>query len=179
MELRKRFESIARKHIKRNGIEKVLEMLAKSDFYTAPASTKYHDSVENGLVLHSLKVFSELDSMCTDVSMEKKAIVALFHDICKIYYYTVEMRNKKGADGKWFQEPYYSVKDQLPLGHGEKSVIMLMQLMPLEVDEIMAIRWHMGGYEPSDNYKYMSEAYNEFPLAVYLHLADMKASYIK
>lgn len=178
---KERFEKIARTFIKREGIEKLLAKLEKTDFYTAPASTKYHDAEEFGLVKHSIRVFSELDCDVDGQGFNKEsiAIVALFHDLCKLGYYTTEMRNKKDEKGKWIQVPFYTVDDKFPMGHGEKSVIMLLQYMTLTTEEMMAIRWHMSGFEPKENYQYLSKAYSEFPLAVYLHVADLKATYIK
>ena len=82
-------------------------------------------------------------------------------------------------NGVWKQVPYYSIDDKIPLGHGEKSVILVMQHMKLTTEEIMAIRWHMAGFEPKENYKYMGKAYEEFPLCTYLSNADMRATYIK
>jgi len=175
------FLEIAREKIKRKGVEDVLGFLEKSDFFTAPASTQYHDSIEGGLCYHSVMVYEELlKETGTKFLPETLAIVALLHDICKIGFYKVSSRNVKDEKtGKWNSVPYYSVDDSFPLGHGEKSVIMLMDLMKLTAPEIMAIRWHMGGFEPKENYSALSKAYNEFPLAVYLQIADMKATYLK
>lgn len=180
------FEAIARKYIKRDGLEKLLSSLSISDFYTAPASTKFHDAHEGGLVKHSIRVWEELENerylyqYDLQLSLESIAIVALFHDLCKIGYYTVSMRNVKNEEtGKWEQVPYYSVDDKFPMGHGEKSVYMIRQFMELTDEEALAIRWHMGGFEPKENYQYLGKAYSETPLALLLHLADMKATYLK
>lgn len=174
------FERIAKAYIKRDGIDTVLQMLSTTDFYKAPASTKYHDSCESGLVEHSIRVakilFDDLKGN-SQFSDESKAIVSLFHDICKIGYYTVDTRNVK-ENGVWKQVPYYAVDDKLPLGHGEKSVIMLMQLMRLSTEEMMAIRWHMGAYSGQQDWNTLGTAFTEFPLALHLHLADMKATYL-
>lgn len=180
-QLREKFEATARQFIKREGIEQLLDDLRFTDFYTAPASTKYHDAEEGGLCKHSLEVFQILESDLnghTEFDKESIAIVALFHDLCKMGYYKVEMRNTKNEAGKWVQVPYYTVDDAVPLGHGEKSVILLMDKIKLSLEEIMAIRWHMNGFEPKENYQYMSKAYSEYPLAVYLAIADLKSTYI-
>lgn len=184
-ENQERFESIVRGNIKRQGVEKLLEMLAKTDFYTAPASTKYHDSEAGGLCKHSLNVFDQLIIDLRDlnytnpIAMETQTIVSLLHDVCKINFYTVSSRNVKDQNGKWDSVPYYTVDDKLPLGHGEKSVIMLMQLLELTTDEIMAIRWHMGAYSGEKDWNTLGQAYEQCPLALYLHIADMKATYLK
>lgn len=178
------FELLARLNISRDGIEDLLSVLTKGDFYTAPASTKYHDNVNGGLVHHSVKVYHALKKLLADNGInqyteENIAIVSLFHDLCKMGFYTVSTRNVKGSDGKWTQEPYYSVEDKFPVGHGEKSLIMLLSLMKLSTSEILAIRWHMGGFNSAENYSSISKAYEECPLALYLHMADLQATYQK
>jgi len=173
------FEEIARHNIQRKGLEDLLRMLRKTDFYTAPASTKYHSAFDGGLVAHSINVFNRLFGMKSEFTNndESLAIVGLFHDICKIGYYTTEMRNSK-VDGKWIQVPYYSVDDKFPIGHGDKSIIMLLQSgFDLTDNEMLAIKWHMGGFSPKEDYSTLGKAFAECPLALYLHLADMQATY--
>lgn len=172
---RERFIDTVRAYVKRDGVETLLRYLDKSDFYTAPASTKYHDSEEGGLCKHSLNVFAK---MTKDGVTESKAIVSLFHDLCKVGYYKVDYRNSK-ENGVWVKVPYYTVDDRLPYGHGEKSVLMIQEFMKLTLEEAMAIRWHMGGFEPKENYGYLSKAFAEFPLALELHIADLRATYEK
>jgi HD superfamily phosphohydrolase YqeK len=183
---KERFISILRTMVQRTGIEKLISKLEQSDFFTAPASTKYHESYQGGLVEHSLNVYDFLMSeyqynerFAKITNPESIAVVALLHDICKMHYYKEEMRNTKDENGKWIQVPFYTVEDQLPLGHGEKSVFLIKEFIDLSLEEVMAIRWHMGLSEPKENYNYISKAFSEFPLALYLHIADMKAIYIK
>ena len=177
------FKDIVFRYIKRNGIKQLMDNLEKTDFYKAPASTKHHESYEGGLVEHSLNVFNQI--MKENTLLDKKydtetlAIVSLFHDVCKVGYYEVSMRNTKDESGKWIQVPFYTVNDKFPFGHGEKSVFMINQFLELTEDEVLAIRWHMNGFEPKENYQYMSKAYSEVPLAVILATADLKATYIK
>ena len=175
------FIQTLRSEVKREGIEKVIQSLGSLDFFTAPASTKYHDAEEGGLCHHSLRVYSELIKLCdSTIPRESIAVVALLHDVCKVGFYTVSTRNVKDNSGKWTQVPYYAIDDKLPLGHGEKSVIMLLTAgLHLNTEEIMAIRWHMGGFENQNHHGSLSQAYSEYPLALYLHLADMKATYLK
>lgn len=179
---KERFLKIARENIKREGIEALLLLIENSDFFDAPASTKYHDSVKGGLCHHSLRVYDELCAMTDDclngIDSETLAIVSLFHDLCKIGFYKVSMRNTKDESGKWVSVPFYTVEDQLPLGHGEKSVILIMDCMKLGTAEMMAIRWHMGGFEPKENAQTIGQAFEQYPLAVLLHVADLKASYL-
>ena len=180
MTAKEEFRSIVAAYITRDGISETMDHLERTDFYTAPASTKYHDSEEGGLVKHSIKVFKCLLEITSGKGFDKEslAIVALFHDFCKIGFYTVEYRNTKDERGQWIKVPFYGVKDLMPFGHGEKSVFMVLQYMKLSAEEAMAIRWHMGGFEPKESYGTMSEAYGQFPLAVYLHMADLMATYV-
>ena len=176
-----RFIKLAKDNIKRDGINELLASLEKTDFFTAPASTRFHDSEEGGLCKHSLAVFDHLvsDLKGNFYDMESIALVSLFHDVCKVNYYTIEMRNKKDENGKWISVPFYSVDDKFPYGHGEKSVFLLQDKLKLSVEESMAIRWHMGAYEGQQAWNTLSKAYEMYPLAMYLHFADMKSTYLK
>jgi len=179
IDYKQEFKKIVRNNIKREGINELMTSLEKSDFYTAPASTRYHDSEEGGLVKHSVEVFDWLMKDYGDkYDHETIALVSLFHDICKIGYYKVEMRNAKDDKGKWVQVPYYTVDDKLPINHACKSVIMLQQVIKLNNDEILAIASHMGLSEPKENYSTISKAFTECHLALHLHLSDMKSTYI-
>lgn len=165
----------------RKGIDKVIKYLEDSDFFEAPASTRYHGNYKGGLAEHSLNVY-EIFKRKNEIydfglSDDTVKITALLHDICKTNFYTVSSRNMK-KDGKWIQVPYYAVDDQVPFGHGEKSVILLQQFIRLSKEEVIMIRWHMGGYEPSQNYNSVSNAWNICKAGVALHTADLESSYI-
>ena len=168
------------KKVNREGIDRLIEFLEKTDFFISPASAKFHSNFEGGLAEHSLNVYRELKNLTNGEWPEETIIViGLLHDICKINNYKVEMRNKKDPDtGTWFQEPYYTTDDSMPLGHGEKSVMLISEFIKLTKEELYSIRWHMGGFEPKENYGYISAAYSKYPLAVYTHMADIKATYI-
>lgn len=185
---KERFIQIYNENIKRDGADKLLDFLEnKSDFFTAPASTRYHNAFEGGLLRHSLNVY---DCMCDymerprikeqyklTASSETIAIVALLHDICKVNFYRVSYRNAKNEQtGQWEKVPYYEINDTLPYGHGEKSVYMVSGFMRLSREEAMAIRWHMGfsGIEDKNS---IGKALEMFPLAFALSVADMEASY--
>lgn len=179
------FVNILKSNVKREGIDKLLEWLETTDFYTCPASTKYHLSEEGGLCQHSLNVYERLEKlMITEYgedgyNKESVALCGLLHDICKTNYYKVEMRNVK-EDGVWVQKPYYTVDDQLPYGHGEKSVYIINGFLRLTRDEAVAINWHMGGFDvrvQGGSLDY-SRAYNKYPLAVLLHIADLQATFL-
>jgi hypothetical protein len=175
------FIELFKKHIKREGSDKLLEWLEKSDFFTAPASTKYHNSFEGGLFQHSIGVFKRLENkeFTTEVSMETRVICGLLHDLCKVDFYKTEMRNVK-VDGKWEQQPFYMVDEKYPLGHGEKSVFIIERFMKLTIPEAIAINWHMGGFDDrvkGGSYA-LSGAFEKYPLALQLHISDMEATYL-
>ena len=184
MDKREEFLSLYRAHIARPGADKLLEWVDdKTDFFRAPASTRFHGACESGLVMHSLNVYHALhDSFFTeDESEESFAICALLHDLCKANYYKVSTRNvKDDATGKWEKVPYYTVEDLFPYGHGEKSVFLIERFMKLKTAEAVAIRWHMGGFDDSarGGSFAISDAYNRYPLAIKLHIADLEATYL-
>ena len=183
MSAKQEFSEIFQENIKRPGSEKLLEWLCQSDFFIAPASTKYHSAFEGGLVQHSLNVYKLLKKRCTEYGItdgESIAICGLLHDICKANFYTISYRNAKNERGQWEKVPYYTVDDQFPFGHGEKSVFVVERFMRLRENEAIAIRWHMGGFDEaakSGGFS-ISHAYEKYPLAVLLHMADLEATYL-
>lgn len=192
--MKEKFLEIYRKNITRPGADKLLAWLETTDFFTAPASTRFHLSRPGGLVDHSVHVYERLDNLVTDeegypgstfgedftISDETIAICGLLHDICKANFYMVEMRNRKNEQGQWEKYPFYVVDDQLPYGHGEKSVYIISGFMKLTREEAMAIRWHMG-FSDTD-FKgggfSVGNAFGKFPLAVLTHIADLQATYL-
>ncbi|WP_312694078.1 HD domain-containing protein [Caproiciproducens sp.] len=184
------FIKIYTDNIKRDGADKLLEWLQRSDFFTTPASTKHHGAHEGGLCEHSVNVFNRLGRIYTDEcndpekyksNLETFTICGLLHDVCKVNFYTVSTRNVKNeTTGQWEKQPYYAIDDQLPYGHGEKSVYIISGFMHLTREEAMAIRWHMGGFDDAvkgGSYA-ISGAFDKFPLALMLHVADLEATYI-
>ncbi len=189
--MKEKFLEIYRENITRPGAEEFLKWLESTDFFTAPASTRFHLSRPGGLVEHSIHVYERLLKLCDTENGEKFlsaklpddetiAICGLLHDICKANFYGVEMRNRKNEQGQWEKYPFYVVNDQLPYGHGEKSVYIISGFMKLSREEAMAIRWHMGF---SDNefkaggYS-VGNAFEKFPLALLTHIADLQATYL-
>jgi len=166
--------------ITREGADKLLAWLEQSDFFTAPASTKYHSAHEGGLCEHSLNVLKHLTVLNSIYKItengETLAIVALLHDLCKVGFYKTDMRNVKDESGAWKQVPYYVVDDQFPYGHGEKSVYMIGAFMKLTREEAMAIRWHMGLGEDYAGRCACQAAFQQYPLAQLLHISDMLAA---
>ena len=177
------FTKIYKDNIKREGAVALLEYINKTDFFTAPASAKYHEDYEGGLVEHSINVYNALSKLNKELNLgftdESVAIISLLHDLCKIGYYKVEYRNRKNEQGKWEQYPFYTTDDAFPYGHGEKSVYMITQCMDLTYEEAMAIRWHMGAYEGERSWGTLSKAFTDNPKIMYLHFADMIATYHK
>lgn len=184
----KEFTEIYTSKINREGADKLLDWLLKSDFTTCPASTKFHSNHEGGLIEHSVKAYKRFvrnlvkeygENWQDHISEESAAIIGLLHDICKVGYYKQEMRNVK-EEGVWVQKPYYAVDDKLPYGHGEKSVYIISGFMKLTREEAMAINWHMGGFDmrvQGGSYS-ISGAFYEFPVALIFHLSDLEATYL-
>lgn len=182
--------------INRPGVEGLMDWLERSDFYVAPASTRFHGNYKGGLLEHSLNVYDKLSGFVSrypelGISPETVAVTALFHDLCKVNNYISDFKNvkvysehgsKSDAKGRfdWAMQPTFKTEDRLPLGHGEKSVIILQSYIKLTRDEIYAIRWHMGGFDNAvkgGDYG-MGNAFELCPLAVMTHLADMEATYL-
>ena len=167
-------------HIKRRGADRLLEWLIGSDFFTAPASTRFHAAYEGGLVEHSLnvyKVFMKKHFVEGEDDPESVAICTLLHDICKADFYAQSTRNQKNSDGKWETVPCYTVREKFPFGHGEKSAFLVQRFMLLTDAEALAIRWHMGAYDDAakGGSKVLSAAMAATPLVYALHAADMRA----
>ena len=169
--------------IQREGIEQLIAFIESTDFFTAPASTRFHGDHAGGLLEHSMKVYEILvqkvknASIKLDVSEDTLKIVALLHDICKVNFYKIDYRNAKNALGVWEKVPYYTVEDTIPYGHGEKSVMMITEYMKLTSEEKYAIRWHMGYTEPKENYNAIGATYKKYPIALLTHEADLEATY--
>ena len=193
----KEFEGLFQQ-VKREGADKLLAFIQKSDFYTAPASTRYHSCHDGGLLEHSLNVYQCLIAKINNpvwkpylenLSEETLIISALCHDLCKTYFYVPEYRNKKvynengkkeDAGGKfdWQTVQGYSIDDKIPYGHGEKSVMMIEEYLKLKPVERYAIRFHMGWSEPKELYNALGSAMEKYPLVIALHEADQEATYL-
>ena len=187
-EIKEEFLQIYYDNIERDGAEELLEFLERSDFFTAPASTRFHSAFEGGLCHHSVNVYKRFVKLHEGefgeewervISRESVAIIALLHDICKINSYKVEQRNVK-KDGVWVQEPYYKTEDSLPYGHGEKSVYMISGFMKLTREEAMAINWHMGGFDPriKEGTIRLADVFYKYPISFIFHIADNMATYL-
>ncbi len=200
-----RFEKLLQ-GVKREGVEELLNFIRGSDFYTAPASTRYHLAEEGGLLKHSLHVYDCLmkkkenpvwKEALSDISDDTFILVSLLHDLCKTYFYGEELKNRKTYDEEkvktanprtvkrdangefiWETVPAYVVDDKYPLGHGEKSVFFIMQFVKLTMLEIAAIKHHMGAYCDSSQWNTLGQAYEKYPLTLALHESDLEATYL-
>ena len=182
------FLEIFSRYIKRDGAEDLKNYLLKSDFFSAPASIRYHCSYEGGLCEHSVNTYKRLlknvqsefgEEWEKTVSHESVAICSLLHDLCKIDFYKKDFRNVK-ENGEWVKKPCFTREEALPYGHGEKSVYIAHSFIKLTREEAMAINWHMGGFDArvKGGDGSVSEAYCKYPLAVLLHVSDLEATYI-
>lgn len=191
--------------VRRDGVEKLLHYIQKNtDFYKAPASTKFHLACAGGLLQHSLNVYECLiakressvwKDVLKDIPDESLIIIALLHDLCKANFYTEGTKNQKTYDPKkvaaaeawqrkhdaqgdfiWETVKTYQVDDQLPLGHGEKSVMLIQCYIRLTMQEVMAIRWHMGFSEAKENWNMLGSAMEKYPIVLAIHEADLEAS---
>ncbi len=188
MTKKEEFIDIYNKLITREGADKFLEYLTSqsSDFFTAPASTRYHLSREGGLLEHSLNVYYCLkdylnrervkETYKLTYSDETIAIISLLHDVCKINCYKKSTRNVKDENGVWQKVPCYEFDDEMPYGHGEKSVYIINGFLRLTREEAFAIRYHMG-FSSTEDIRNVGAAFEKYPLAVALWTADMEATY--
>lgn len=191
--MKERFLKIYNDYISRQGSEALLAWLESSDYFKAPASTKYHGNYEQGLLEHSLNVYDVLKERISNdpqmwnnngsckVTEETIAICALLHDVCKVNFYKKGLRNVK-EDNVWVTKEIYEIDEKFPCGdHSDKSIIILQNFMHLEPEEILAIRAHMGGFDAAakGGSFVVSKIFEQSRLAVHLHLADMEATYLK
>lgn len=189
MDNKEKFISIYKNNIKRIGSDELLEFLSSesSDFFDAPASTRFHGAYKGGLVEHSINVYECLkdylertrvkDVYGMKYSEESIAIAALLHDLCKINCYKPGTRNvKNDKTGEWTKVPTYEYEDNLPYGHGEKSVYIISGFMKLEREEAFAIRFHMG-FTGGEDTRIVGDSFEKFPLSFALSTADMEAAY--
>ena len=193
--------------VQRTAMDKLMNYIKKkTDFYSAPASTRFHLSCEGGLLQHSLNVYDCLaakrenpiwQNILTGIPEESLIIMALLHDLCKTNFYVEGTKNQKTYDPEkvaaaegwqrkhdsqgdyiWETVKTYQVDDQLPLGHGEKSVMLIQCYIRLTMQEVMAIRWHMGFSEAKENHNALGTAMEKYPVILALHEADLEATKI-
>ena len=186
--VKREFTDVYLSNVHREGADKLLEYLSNSDFFTAPASARFHLAETGGLCKHSLNVYYRLRALARNeygddynkvYGDETLAVCGLLHDVCKVNYYVTEMRNVKEG-GEWVKKRYFKVEERFPYGHGEKSVFIVSQFVKLTAEEAIAINWHMGGFDErvkGGSYA-LSEALAKYKLALLLHIADLQATYL-
>lgn len=182
LEKKERFIELLRS-TKREGIEDLIKWLESTDFFTAPASTKYHGACEGGLLIHSLSVYAALNVLhknlmnFNDLNKKSIIIVSLLHDICKANCYIVDYRNVK-VDGEWTKQPYYKFEEEFKFGgHGSKSMYLASKFIKLTDEEAAAINAHMGAWDNS-TYQNPGAVYEDNFLAFALHMADEMATFL-
>ena len=181
--MKETFINLCREHIHRDGIENLLSWLERSDFFEAPASTRFHGSYSGGLVEHSLNVYNEMKRLIAvypeiSASEETLAIITLFHDLCKVNTYKVEQRNRKNEHGVWESYDVFTFEEKFCFGgHGSKSMFLANNFIKLTPEEAVAINCHMG-FSDATNINSVSSAFENYPLAWLLHVADSSAAYI-
>lgn len=181
-DLQEEFINLVTQNIHREGIEDLMQWLCQTDFFKAPASTRYHGCYEGGLAQHSLNVYAQLTKLCKwyecEASTESIAIVALFHDLCKVGCYKTEMRWRKDANNRWEQYPTWKFEEDYCFGgHGAKSVYLIQNFMKLTPEEAAAINAHMGSWDAT-TYSNPTSVYQRNKLAWLLHVADEAADFI-
>lgn len=185
------FIKLYKENIKRPGADELLSWLEQSDFFSAPASTKFHGNCEGGLCTHSIMVYYRLRELyeryCTTgadgelfkASDETIAIVSLLHDVCKVGCYKVDYRNAKNEFGVWEKVPYYKFDEQFSYGyHGPKSVYLIERYLKLSEIEAVAIANHMSAFDRNGGDYSLADVYSSNPLALFVSFADQMASYI-
>ncbi|MBR4237142.1 HD domain-containing protein [bacterium] len=187
MSVKDEFIKIYREYIKREGADELLEYLKSTDFFTAPASSRYHNSFEGGLCDHSINVYYRLkklidneDLLYNKYSDETIAIIGLLHDLCKINFYVKDYR-KVNEGGVWITKPYYKIDEVYPYGHGEKSVYIINKYMKLTDTEALAINWHMGPYDQrvkGQSPQTLEAALQSDDIVFLTYIADSMATYL-
>lgn len=184
--------------VSREGMDRLIKYVRTSDFYTAPASTRFHSCHEGGLLEHSLNVYHCLQKkknnpvwkeILGELSEETLILTPLLHDLCKTNMYVTDYKNQKvrsehgskvdaGGRYDWETVPFYTVDDKFPYGHGEKSVMMISEFIQLTPIEKYMIRWHMGFSEPKENWNTLGKAIQKYPQILALHEADLESTYL-
>lgn len=173
------------KSIKRSGMTDLMKWPEDNDFYSAPASSRYHGAYSGGLLNHSLNVYDELKRLLkaypeisSKITEDSVIICSLFHDLCKVNMYEAEKRNRKNEHGQWESYDAYVIKEKFNYGgHGSKSVYLVQHFIELLPEEAVAIQCHMSNWEEGSS-RYVGSAFEQFPFAWLVHVADEAATFI-
>ena len=168
--------------VRREGVGALMDWIGASDFYTAPASTRFHGAYEGGLVQHSVEVLDYLmvldEAFEAGLPTDSMVLCALLHDLCKVGFYKVDMRWRKNSRNQWEQYPTYKIDEDYPFGgHGSKSVYLIQHFVALQPEEAAAINCHMGQFDAT-TYSNPSHAFETYPLAWLLHVADEASTFL-
>lgn len=169
--------------------------LDNSDFLVAPASTKFHGNFKGGLSLHTLMVIKQSliftrpllenfyqspNATKFEVTTKDVFLASLCHDFCKTNFYGVEYRNAKDINGNWIRQPFYKSKnDNRNLGHGNESVLIMLEIFPSMIKNrtlIEAVSRHMGFCDLTESETYNYSNFLQNPLVILLQLADQSAA---
>lgn len=177
----------------REGIDRVISKLDSMGFFTAPASSKNHLCVEGGLLEHSMNVYKmakmireQLLAVQPELKIKEESVIiaSLLHDVCKADIYKKGLKWRKDDQGRWEQYEAYEIDyTNFPMGHGEKSVMMLLMCgLRMEQDELLAIRWHMGAwnlaFQNFEDKSCISAAADKCPLVTLIQVADNLAAHV-
>ena len=178
-----KMEELLKGYFSKRDTIKIIERLNEMNYFHAPASTKHHGNYEGGLFDHSLEVASQLKILTDGLDLvweDKRSpiIIGMFHDLCKVESYK-PLVLRRGTSGVTYSDDEWEYNEDVAIpGHGDKSIILLSELMQLTEEEIYCIRWHMGAYEGKENWKYFDKAIRKYPNVLFTHTADMIASKI-
>ena len=177
----------------REGIDRVISKLESMGFFTAPASSKNHLCVEGGLLEHSMNVYKmakmireQLLAVQPELKIKEESVIiaSLLHDVCKADIYKKGLKWRKDDQGRWEQYEAYEIDyTNFPMGHGEKSVMMLLMCgLRMEQDELLAIRWHMVAwnlaFQNFEDKSCISAAADKCPLVTLIQAADNLAAHV-
>ena len=179
----------------RDGVDDVIEGLEGMGFFIAPASANHHLNIKGGLLLHSLNTCKAAlmvwegmkalePGLVKEVGRDSVIIASLLHDVCKSDIYVRSVKKRKNALGMWEDcEGYKVTYKNFPMGHGEKSVILLLcNGLEMTDDEMLAIRWHMGAWGINMNSYEDQRCYDTsrklYPLVAIIQAADSLAASI-
>ena len=190
--MKEEFVSLLRS-TEREGIDRVISKLESMGFFTAPASSKNHLCVEGGLLEHSMNVYKmakmireQLLAVQPELKIKEESVIiaSLLHDVCKADIYKKGLKWRKDDQGRWEQYEAYEIDyNNFPMGHGEKSVMMLLMCgLRMEQDELLAIRWHMGAwnlaFQNFEDKSCISAAADKCPLVTLIQAADNLAAHV-
>lgn len=160
--------------VKRKGMKELVEYLEKSDYFTAPASTRFHEAKNGGLLRHSWNVYTLLKDknkrFKLGLSKDNIILTAFLHDLCKVNVYKPKIL--KNVDSSTVP---YEMDEDLPLGHCTKSIFIINKFIDLKESEALMIRWHMS-WSDYEFKKHIDKAKEHTPAILAFVTSDIEAS---